>query len=43
MKKVCAFIIIMVLAMALAGSGCAEKGASTPVLEAHEKEFTEDR
>lgn len=39
MKKVLAFIIIMVLAMSLAGSGCAEKGASTPVSENQEKEF----
>ena len=29
----------MVLAMSLAGSGCAEKGASTPVSENQEKEF----
>ncbi|AKB73487.1 Molybdenum ABC transporter, periplasmic molybdenum-binding protein ModA [Methanosarcina lacustris Z-7289] len=39
MKKICAFIIIMVLAIALAESGCAEKGASTPVLENQGKEF----
>ena len=39
MKKVCAFIIIIVLALSLAGSGCAEKGASTPVSENPEKAF----
>ncbi|WP_269848689.1 hypothetical protein [Methanosarcina horonobensis] len=40
MKKVCTFIIIMLLAMVLSGSGCAEKGASIPVSENQEKEFT---
>ncbi|MHC1755897.1 MAG: molybdate ABC transporter substrate-binding protein [Methanosarcina sp.] len=39
MKKVCAFIIIMVLAMALASSGCTEKGASAPVSKNQEKIF----
>ena len=39
MKKVCTFIIIMVLAMSLAGSGCTEKGASTPVSKNQEKAF----
>lgn len=39
MKKVCAFIIIIVLVMSLAVSGCAEKKASTPVSENQKKEF----
>jgi molybdate transport system substrate-binding protein len=39
MKKVCAFIIIMVLAMFLAGSGCTEKMSSTPASENSGKEF----
>ncbi|MGB9938461.1 substrate-binding domain-containing protein [Methanosarcina sp.] len=39
MKKVCAFIILLVLAMSLAGSGCTEKVSSTPISENSEKEF----
>jgi molybdate transport system substrate-binding protein len=39
MKKVGIFIIIMVLAMALAGSGCTEKEDSTPISENSKKEF----
>ncbi|WP_410508499.1 molybdate ABC transporter substrate-binding protein [Methanosarcina hadiensis] len=39
MKKVYAFIIIAVLAMALAGSGCAEREASAHVSEEPKKEF----
>lgn len=39
MKKVCAFLIIMILAISMAGSGCTEKGTST-VSETQEKEFS---
>jgi molybdate transport system substrate-binding protein len=39
-KKVCSFIIIIVLALSLAGSGCAEKEAYSPASGSSEKEFS---